>query len=167
MNQASRILHEAIPEAMDILGPERFDRPEARVLLMAIGFQESRFEHRCQLGSDGRYMRSIARGFWQFESGGGVRGVMSHAATKEHASRLCYARRIPFVSASIHDALAWDDVLAAGFARLNLWWLPQALPAIDDPEEAWRQYISAWRPGAPKRHTWNSMHSRAREMVTA
>lgn len=56
----------------DILDPAlkllpSMDSVRARMMLLAIGLQESRFEHRRQLGN------GPARGFWQFESGGGVR----------------------------------------------------------------------------------------------
>ena len=50
----------------DILDPAAkllpgMDSAKARVMLLAIGLQESRFEHRRQIGGP-------ARGFWQFES---------------------------------------------------------------------------------------------------
>ena len=50
--------------------PDRMDTPEARVMMLAIGLQESRFVHR-------RQIKGPARGFWQFEQGGGVIGVVS------------------------------------------------------------------------------------------
>ena len=43
----------------------KFRSTAADVLLLAIGLQESRFEHRQQIGGP-------ARSFWQFERGGGV-----------------------------------------------------------------------------------------------
>ena len=44
----------------------------ARVLMLAIAVQESGLIHRRQLGSGGRPLKSLARGWWQFEKGGGV-----------------------------------------------------------------------------------------------
>ena len=47
--------------------PDRMLSDEAVTMMLAIGYQESRFEHR-------RQIRGPARGFWQFEHGGGVVG---------------------------------------------------------------------------------------------
>ena len=54
--------------------PPKFDTPEARVMMLAIGMQESRFLHRKQIGGP-------ARGFFQFEEGGGVQsgGPWNHS----------------------------------------------------------------------------------------
>ena len=47
----------------------RVDSPEAEVLLLAIATQESALRHRTQVGGP-------ARGYWQFERGGGLAGIM-------------------------------------------------------------------------------------------
>ena len=52
----------ALPAACSLL-PARMDTRAARALLVAIGLQESRFEHRRQIGGP-------ARGFFQFEAMG-------------------------------------------------------------------------------------------------
>lgn len=57
-----------IPAAARLLPGVAFT-PEAKVMLLAIGLQESRFEHR-------RQIKGPARGFWQFEAGGGTAGVL-------------------------------------------------------------------------------------------
>jgi hypothetical protein len=55
----------------------------------------------------------------------------------------------------IHLALEHNDVLAAVFARLNLWWSPKALPGAGDAARGWELYTSTWRPGKPHRTTWD------------
>jgi len=63
--------------------PLAMDSPRARLLLIAIGRQESKFKDRAQVLNGGG--KGPARGFWQFEQGGGVKGVMTHPATTGHA----------------------------------------------------------------------------------
>src|SRR5690606_34658050 len=137
------------PAAYAVL-PAPMASPGATAMLLAIGWQESRFAHRQQVGGP-------ARGYWQFEQMGGVRGVLAHAQTgavaREALVRLGYRRdATPW---SVYDAIAHNDMLAAGWARLLLWTLPDALPQASDVEVAWRQYMAAWRPGRPHRGTWD------------
>lgn len=153
----NRALHDAIVPALALL-PKRMDTPQARIMLLAIGLQESRFEHRHQIGGP-------AHGFWQFESGGGVRGVMAHASTSSLAAGLCAARGVPFQRAFLFDALEFDDVLAAGIARLLLWSDPRPLPANDDPQAGWDLYVRTWRPGKPHRQTWDAFYRQAVAVV--
>lgn len=160
----ANIVETAIAPALALLGAP-LDSTAARLMLLAIGLQESRFEFRRQLG-DGP-----ARGFWQFERGtaasrGGVWGVYLHSASRGPLYRLCAARGGPFEPAAIWTRLETDDVLAAGLARLMLWTSPKALPALDDAEGAWDYYVSTWRPGKPHRHTWDAFHAQAFEQVT-
>lgn len=113
------------------------------------------------------YEKGPARGFWQFERGGGVHGVMSHDATKEYAKALCAIRNVPFDSVLVHARLETDDVLAALFARLLLWADRKPLPALDaSHEDAWAAYIRNWRPGRPHRQTWDEFHKAALAQVT-
>jgi hypothetical protein len=127
--------------------------------MLAIGLQESRFEHRRQIGGP-------ARGFWQFEQGGGVRGVLRHHSSREHAQAVCRARSVIATESAVYAALEHDDVLAAAFARLLLWTDPKPLPAIGDEQGAWDLYLRVWRPGKPHRHTWNALYAQAMEEVT-
>jgi hypothetical protein len=143
----------AIMPALRLL-PSRMSSDSAVCLLLAIGLQESRFTHRRQIGGP-------ARGFWQFESGGGVRGVMTHPATREHAKTLCAARGVPFERTTIYSELERDDVLAAGFARLLLFSDPRPLPDVSQQNEAWDLYLRTWRPGKPHPHTWPELHKQA------
>lgn len=149
----------AIYAALALL-PAGMNSPAAILLLLAIGLQESRFTHRRQVGGP-------ARGFWQFEKGGGVRGVLRHPATLGHARVLCEARGVPATEAAVYAALEHDDVLAAGFARLLLWSDPARLPAVGEVAVAWDLYMRTWRPGKPHRRTWDALYAQALEEVAA
>ncbi len=143
----------AIAPALALL-PARFTSAPAEVMLLAIGLQESRFAHRRQIGGP-------ARGFWQFEQGGGVRGVLRHTATAGHARVLCEARHVAPTESAVYAALEHDDVLAAGFARLLLWSDAAPLPALGDSDAAWVLYVRVWRPGEPHPETWEGLYALA------
>ena len=147
----------AISPALALL-PARMDAPEARVMLLAIGLQESRFLHRRQIGGP-------ARGFWQFEKGGGVRGVLTRPVSRNEASRICRVRNVVPMAAAVYEALDKDDVLAAAFARLLLWTDAGRLPAINDAQGAWDLYLRTWRPGKPHPQTWHSLHAQSVAVV--
>ena len=51
------ITRTAIDPALELF-PKHMDSPQARVMLLSIGLQESRFEYRRQMGN------GPARGFW-------------------------------------------------------------------------------------------------------
>lgn len=144
--------------------PIAMDSFKARVMLLTIGLQESKFKDRAQVLNGGG--KGPAHGFWQFERGGGVKGVMNHEATTGHAHRLCAERGVPWDATLIWSALETDDLLACGFARLLLYSDPKPLPAIDDPDAAWDLYAKrTWRPGKPHRETWNGYHEAARKAL--
>lgn len=153
-------LHQVLEEIIDpglALLPMAMDTPKARLMLLTIGRQESRFRYRRQQGN------GPARGFWQFESGGGVKGVMTHPSTTAHAHRVCAERDVPWERPDVWSALESDDLLACVFARLNLWWAPGSLPEIGDSEAAWKLYADvAWRPGKPHPETWPGYYNEAR-----
>ncbi|WP_241049234.1 hypothetical protein [Achromobacter xylosoxidans] len=156
------IVSDAITPALALL-PAAMDMPAARVMLLAIGLQESRFVHRRQIGGP-------ARGFWQFEKGtrasrGGVWGVYLHAASKGHLAALCKARRVACAPDAIYSALEYDDMLAAGVARLLLWTDPKALPATSDVDAGWALYLRTWRPGRPHPRTWPALYAQATAAV--
>lgn len=158
------ILHTAINPALQLL-PERMDSDAARVMMLAAGLQESRFEYRFQKVAGNPYAKGPARGFWQFERGG-VFAVMTNRATDGDAKSLCKARGVPFDQVLIHARLEFDDVLAAGFARLLLWADPRPMPMVNaDAEFAWKCYLRCWRPGKPHRETWDEFHAAARAQV--
>ncbi|HSH49486.1 MAG TPA: hypothetical protein VK991_12950 [Halomonas sp.] len=131
---------------------------EAVVMLLAIGYQESGFSHR-------RQVRGPARGFWQFEQGGGVAGVLRHNATMDIAANVCADLHYDPDAHVVYNALADNDILAACFARLLLWTLPHPLPAIGDADTAWTQYLECWRPGKPHPKQWGKSYARAIEAM--
>jgi hypothetical protein len=158
------ILHSAINPALKML-PPKMDSDAARVMLLAIGLQESRLKFRHQKTSN-PYVKGPARGLWQFERGGGVVGVTTHRSTQERAREVCKARAVPFDSILIHTKLEFDDILAAAFARLLLWTDSKPLPGVDaSHDEAWDYYMRNWRPGKPHRETWDEFHQQARAQV--
>lgn len=147
------------PKAFALL-PERMDTLPARAMLLAIGLQESRFEHRIQINGP-------AHGFWQFELGGGVTGVLNHPATKDIILPICDERIGSTLPKHCYDAIIDDDVLSCCFARLLLWTLPGRLPNQDERVLGWMQYIDAWRPGMPHRNTWDAFFDQAwKEVIT-
>lgn len=147
-----------IAPALRIL-PPMMTSDAAKAMLLSIGMQESRLTHRKQIGGP-------ARGLWQFERGGGVAGVLRHPRTQGHAATVCWRLGNAGTTASVYHGLQSDDVLACCFARLLLWTLPGALPARADVQGAWDQYIAAWRPGKPHRHTWDDFYREAWEVVS-
>ena len=151
------VLSTAIEPALKLL-PARMTSNEARVMLLAIGLQESRFKYRQQIGGP-------ARGWFQFEAGGGVRGVINHAVTRPIARDACDELDIACCVSKVYEALPLNDVLAAVFARLLLFSDPFKLPAIGDAQGAWDLYIRTWRPGKPHRQTWDALYAQAVEAV--
>ena len=79
------IPRKAIDDAFALL-PPKMDSAAARVLVLAVALQESGFTARRQYGN------GPARGYWQFEAGGGVIGVLAHHSTATHARIVCGLR---------------------------------------------------------------------------
>ncbi len=148
------IIDTAIAPALDIIDLPM--RPEATVLMLAIGLQESRFATRRQYGN------GPAAGYWQFERGGGVKGVLNHPTSRLKAVKLCGAQGVDASPLAVWEALQVDDVLAAGFARLLLLTDPNKLPAVTDEAGGWTYYVRNWRPGKPHAVTWPALHRQAR-----
>ena len=136
---------DAVNESYKLL-PLKMDSHFARVNQAAIGQQESGYLVRRQYGN------GPARGYWQFEEGGGVKGVMEHKSTVELARAVCHARGVPFVRRAVWEALETDDVLAAAFCRLLMWTDSGRIPASES--EGWAMYIRTWRPGKPHIDKW-------------
>lgn len=158
------ILHSAVNPALLRL-PRAMDTDAARVMLLAIGLQESRFLHRFQKVHGDPYAKGPARGFWQNERGG-IQCVLTNTATKDQAAMLCKARGVPVSADMVHARVEFDDVLAAGLARLFLWADPRPIPMVDaDHETAWQCYLRNWNPGKPHRETWDEFHAAARGQV--
>lgn len=136
---------DAVNESYKLL-PMKMDSHFARVNQAAIGKQESGYLVRRQYGN------GPARGYWQFEEGGGVKGVMEHKSTAELSRSVCHARGVPFVRRTVWEALETDDVLAAAFCRLLMWTDSGKLPTTE--AEGWAMYARTWRPGRPHPDKW-------------
>lgn len=144
-----------LPPALALL-PVKMDSRQARILLLAICLQESGLRERIQIGGP-------ARGLAQFERGG-VRGVLTHPASKKNAAKVCVERGVPTLAEAVYDALANDDILAVALARLLLWTDPQTLP--DDEQGGWDLYARVWRPGKPRPDDWAGNYQTATRTVT-
>jgi len=136
---------DAVNESYKLL-PLKMDSPFARINQAAIGQQESGYLVRRQYGN------GPARGYWQFEEGGGVKGVMEHKSTAELSRSVCHARGVPFVRRTVWEALETDDVLAAAFCRLLMWTDSGKLPTTE--ADGWAMYARTWRPGRPHPDKW-------------
>jgi hypothetical protein len=122
--------------------------PIADQMLMTIAGQESLWTHRLQIGGP-------ARSFWQFEMGGGVAGVNGHRSTGARVANLCAGLALsPADAPAIYNAMALNDTLAVGTARLLLYSDPKALPT--SMADGWAYYLRTWRPGRPREETWEA-----------
>lgn len=140
------LLRIAINPALSLLPPE-MTSPAAKAMMLAIALQESKLEHRRQIGGP-------ARGFWQFEKGGTL-GVLNHDKSRTLALQSLALLGYKGVFAEeVHPPLENNDVLAAIFARLLLWTLPRPLPVRRLPDSAYLYYLATWRPGRPHPRTW-------------
>lgn len=159
----SEIRERAIAPALALL-PARMSSPEAEVMLLAIGLQESRFQHRRQLVGSPPRPTGPAKSFWQAELGGGmVTGLLRYHddSVRDLAVGLCAVRGVDPSPRAVWDAIERDDVLAAGLARLLLWTDPGRLPRLGDADGAWQLYVRTWRPGKPHRSTWVDLYGQA------
>ena len=159
----SEIRARAIKPALALL-PARMSSPEAEVMLLAIGLQESRFEHRRQLVGSPPRPTGPAKSFWQAEQGGGMVSGLLHYhddRVRDLAVGLCAVRGVEPAPRALWDAIEQDDVLAAGLARLLLWTDPGRLPRLGDAGGAWQLYVRTWRPGKPHRSTWADLYEQA------
>lgn len=151
----AQLITDAIDPAYALL-PARMASTEATVQLLATTLQEDPQQLRRQMGN------GPARGLWQFERGGGVKGVMTHPASEPHMRKLCEARGVPFLPMDVWQSLELDDVFAAGTARLLYWTDPKPLPAANDAPAGWALYLRTWRPGRPHPEKWPANHAAAR-----
>jgi hypothetical protein len=144
-------IHAAIDGAFALL-PEKMRSHDARVLMISIGLQESRFEHR-------RQIQGPARGYWQFELAG-IRGVLNHHTTRTAIREVLLALDYDDDAGTSYTAVEHNDVLAAAYARCLLWTVPRPLP--DHSVGTWYYYLDAWRPGKPHPQTWQDCFEHAR-----
>jgi hypothetical protein len=129
----------------------------AHALVMAIAGQETAWKERLQDAG------GPARSYWQFELGGGVAGVFNGAGSR--VLDVCAALDVPALASTVFQAMAWNDTLACCMARLNLWLDPEALPPLTDCDGAYQYYLRTWRPGMPRRESWNDRHATALALV--
>lgn len=155
---------EVLPKAFALL-PPKMESNEAKVMLLSTGLQESMLKHRFQIVQGKPGAKGPARGLWQFEKGGGVRGVLTHKASaglaKEIQAELGHGRGVD----AAYEALEHDDVFAAVFARLLYYTDPYNLPEVDQVRRAWNLYERTWRPGRPHPETWAKYHLQSRQAL--
>lgn len=144
--------------------PEKMDSPEVRVLMVAIGLQESRFQDRYQLpGGPGR-------SFWHFDEIAIAR-ILTHPSTVAFTRQVCNFLRIKHCTSSCYISIAYNDALASVFARLNLWIEenfisdPVDLPLLGQVDKAWSYYIRVWNPEKPRPELWDEFYSQAVRIV--
>jgi hypothetical protein len=158
-----RLLATAIEPALKELDASGIvDTPEARRFVLAIALQESRLQHRRQVGADG-FEDGPAASFWQFEKGGGCRGVLNHRFSAPRMRSICATYNVEPVEAALWEAMRYQDIVAAAAARLLVATLPDPLPTTS--EQGWAQYLSTWRPGKPHPETWRGHWATADAVV--
>ncbi len=128
------------------------------LMLMTIAQQESLIKYRRQVGGP-------AVSWWQFEKGGGVRGVLTHERTKPIIIKICSALAVPYVVESVYEAMPHNDLLSCAMARLLLYSDPRPLPT--DAENGWQYYLRNWRPGKPHPDTWGGFWAESEAALEA
>ncbi len=132
----------------------------SKMMLLTIAQQESALKYRKQVGGP-------AVSWWQFESGGGVKGVLTHPNTAARAKKGCEFLCVPAVQADVYSAMVQNDILACMMARLLLLSDPKTLPSVDDAQAGWDYYIRNWRPGKPHPSKWLGYWNTSKETLGA
>jgi hypothetical protein len=123
----------------------------ARRFLLAVAMQESALVHRFQVLNGGG--AGPARGWWQFEQGGGIAGVLRHATSRPRILVCCDAMGVRAEAPALWRAVEGNDLLAYACARLLLLTDPPAVPTTEGA--AWACYADRlWRPGKPHPEKW-------------
>lgn len=128
------------------------DTPDARRFVLAIALQESDLAHRRQVV--GGTESGPAASFWQFEPGGGCKGVLTHYLVAPTMRQLCVDFNVDTTPLALWEAMRYHDIIAAIAARLLIYTLPSKLPTA--AADGWAQYTAAWRPGKPHPDKWKS-----------
>lgn len=137
---------------------------EAARFMLAIALTESGPNLNARYQSSPSTSPGPARGFWQFEQGGGVKGVLNHNSSKKLATAMCNVCTVVASDAAVWRSLEGHDDLSTAFARLLITTTPKALPKNAD--EGYQQYLDLWRPGKPcTRSTWDQNWSTANQTV--
>lgn len=159
----SRLLTTAIYPALGELELQGIaQNAHAARFLLAIALQESGLRYRRQITPGGQE-NGPAASYWQFEAGGGCKGVLTHKAVASKMLNICNAYDINPTQQGLWEAMRYNDIVAACAARLLVYTLPGALPKTAD--EGWNQYTSAWRPGKPHPETWAKNWQDASKLV--
>ena len=156
----SRILQPGLAGLPAIGGP--LSSPAARRFLLAVAIQESGLRYRAQRLPNQK--PGPARGWWQFEAGGGAAGVMKHKPCSEWVRRLRAYHEVAWDRDAVWRALEGHDALAVGLARALLQTDPYPIPTTS--EGAWTCYAHRlWRPGKPHPQTWGAAWATASDVV--
>lgn len=150
--------------AMKLL-PRSWDTREAAQMGLTIGLQESELKHRYQLVQGKPGAKGPARGLWQFERGGGVKGVLTHRASVALAKEIQAARGHGSGVDAAYEALEKDDIFAAAFARLLMYTDPYRLPELGQTTRAWNLYMRVWRPGKPHPDKWPGLYEEVAKVI--
>src|SRR5271166_7020353 len=132
--------------------PQILWQRNAHVLQLAIAGQESDWSARVQSGN------GPAHSFWQFERGGGVRGVINHPSSGPIIRTICAAIGVACEEQAVWDIMGQEagDNLSVCMARLSLFTDPAPIPPPDDEDATWQYYLRNWRPGQPIQQRWSA-----------
>lgn len=151
---------ESIEKAMELL-PVKMKSDAAALVMLAIHYQEdpeglgyqkvkrtAATSKENTIPGEKKWAKGPARGWWQFEEGGGVKGVMRHPSTERLAREIIEKRWPNSDQHKVWAVLEDDHLIAAALARLLLWTDAGKLPAVGDCSGAFDLYLRVWRPGA-------------------
>jgi hypothetical protein len=144
-------------------GPASSD--SARRFMLTIALQESGPKLDARYQGSPNTSPGPARGWWQFEQGGGVNGVLTHASSRTLAQLVCEKLAVVPQAAAVWRALEGSDLLSVSFARLLIFTDPAPVPSAD--VAAWDYYARVWRPGKPHPETWSGNWQTASDAIIA
>lgn len=136
----------------------KYDSPSARIQLLAIGMQESKFIDRVQKGN------GPAHSFWQ-EEPNGIKAVLNHYRVGPVLVDKCKLLGVDPNWQTIYREVINNDVLACVVARLLLYADGNPLPKVGDSDDAWKCYIRNWKPGKPRELDWPYNYKLAQEQI--
>lgn len=135
-----------------------------RVFLTCVALQESGPDLDARYQSSPNLTPGPARGWFQFEQGGGVKGVMTHQTTRKMMERICAYAYVQPNQPAVWRALEGHDFLAVAVARMLLLTDPPAVPT--NAADGWEAYaVRLWRPGKPHSDKWPGNWARAEAAV--
>jgi hypothetical protein len=144
-------------------GPASSD--SVRRFMLTIALQESGPKLDARYQGSPNITPGPARGWWQFEQGGGVNGVLTHASSLTLAQLVCEKLAVVPQAAAVWRALEGSDLLSVSFARLLIFTDPAPVPSAEGA--AWDYYARVWRPGKPHPETWPANWQTASDAIVA